>query len=121
MRLSKNHLKTLREAPSDAVLESHKLLVRANMIKQESAGIYMYPKLGWRTVRKVAQIVREEMDYIDCQEIYMPHVNPAELWQETGRWYAYGPDLWRIQDRKGNDIILNQTSEENFPDAARKE
>ena len=121
MRLSKNHLKTLREAPSDAVLESHKLLVRANMIKQEAAVVYMYPKLGWRTVRKVAQIVREEMDYIDCQEIYMPHVNPAELWQETGRWYAYGPELWRIKDRNGNDFILNPTCEEIFTDFVRKE
>ena len=121
MRLSKNHLKTLREAPSDAVLESHKLLVRANMIKQESAGIYMFPKLGWRTVRKVEQIVREEMDYVDCQEIYMPHVNPAELWKETGRWYAYGPELWRIQDRNGNDFILNPTCEEMFTDFVRKE
>ena len=115
------HLKTLREAPSDAVLESHKLLVRANMIKQEAAGLYMYPKLGWRTVRKVEQIVREEMDYVDCQEIYMPHVNPAELWQETGRWYAYGPELWRIQDRNGNDFILNPTCEEMFTDFVRKE
>lgn len=121
MRLSRNHLKTLREAPSDAVLESHKLLVRANMIKQEAAGIYMFPKLGWRTVRKVEQIVREEMDYIDCQEIYMPHVNPAELWKETGRWYAYGPELWRIQDRNGNDFILNPTCEEIFTDFVRKE
>ena len=121
MRLSKNHLKTLREAPSDAVLESHKLLVRANMIKQEAAGIYMFPKLGWRTVRKVEQIVREEMDYVDCQEVYMPHVNPAELWKETGRWYAYGPELWRIQDRNGNDFILNPTCEEIFTDFVRKE
>ena len=121
MRLSKNHLKTLREAPSDAVLESHKLLVRANMIQQEAAGLYMFPKLGWRTVRKVEQIVREEMDYIDCQEIYMPHVNPAELWKETGRWYAYGPELWRISDRNGNDFILNPTCEEIFTDFVRKE
>ena len=121
MRLSKNHLKTLREAPSDAVLESHKLLVRANMIKQEAAGIYMFPKLGYRTVRKIEQIVREEMDYIDCQEVYMPHVNPAELWKETGRWYAYGPELWRIQDRNGNDFILNPTCEEMFTDFVRKE
>ncbi len=121
MRLSKTHLKTLREAPSDAVLESHKLLVRANMIKQESAGVYMYPKLGWRTIRKVEQIVREEMDYVDCQEIYMPHINPAELWQETGRWYAYGPELWRIQDRNGNDFVLNPTCEEIFTDFVRKE
>jgi prolyl-tRNA synthetase len=121
MRLSKNHLKTLREAPSDAVLESHKLLVRANMIRQEAAGLYMYPKLGYRSIRKVEQIVREEMDYIDCQEVYMPHVNPAELWQETGRWYAYGPELWRIKDRNGNDFILNPTCEEMFTDFVRKE
>lgn len=121
MRLSKTHLKTLREAPSDAVLESHKLLVRANMIRQEAAGLYMYPKLGYRVLRKVAHIVREEMDYIDCQEVYMPHVNPAELWQETGRWYAYGPELWRIKDRNGNDFILNPTCEEMFTDFVRKE
>ncbi|MBR2673945.1 MAG: proline--tRNA ligase [Mogibacterium sp.] len=121
MRLSKTHLKTLREAPSDAVLESHKLLVRANMIKQESAGVYMFPKLGYRTIRKVEQIVREEMDYVDCQEIYMPHINPAELWQETGRWYAYGPELWRIQDRNGNEFVLNPTCEEIFTDFVRKE
>ena len=121
MRLSKSHLKTLREAPADATLESHKLLVRANMIKQEAAGLYMFPKLGWRTVRKIEQIVREEMDYVDCQEIHMPHVNPAELWQETGRWYAYGPELWRIKDRNGNDFILNPTCEEMFTDFVRKE
>ncbi len=121
MRLSKNHLKTLREAPSDAVLESHKLLVRANMIKQEAAGVYMFPKLGYRVVRKIEEIIRQEMDYIDCQEIKMPHVNPAELWQETGRWYAYGPELWRIKDRNGNDFILNPTCEEMFTDFVRKE
>ena len=121
MRLSKNHLKTLREAPSDAVLESHKLLVRANMIKQEAAGVYMFPKLGYRVVRKIEEIIRQEMDYIDCQEIKMPHVNPAELWQETGRWYAYGPELWRIKDRNGNDFVLNPTCEEMFTDFVRKE
>ena len=81
----------------------------------------MYPKLGYRVLNKVAQIVREEMDYIDCQEIYMPHVNPGELWQETGRWYAYGPELWRIQDRNGNDFVLNPTCEEMFTDFVRKE
>lgn len=121
MRLSKMHLKTLREAPADAVLESHKLLVRANMIKQEAAGVYMFPKLGWRTIRKIEDIVRQEMDYVDCQEIHMPHINPGELWQETGRWYAYGPELWRIQDRNGTDFVLNPTCEEMFTDFVRKE
>lgn len=121
MRLSKSHLKTLREAPSDAALDSHKLLVRANMIKQVSAGVYMFPKLGWRTVRKIEEIIRQEMDYVDCQEIKMPHVNPAELWQETGRWYAYGPELWRIKDRNGTEFVLNPTCEEMFTDFVRKE
>ena len=115
------HLKTYREAPSDAVLDSHKLLIRANMIRKEAAGLYMFPKLGYRVVRKISEIVRQEMDYIDCQEIYMPHVNPAELWQETGRWYAYGPELWRIKDRNGADFILNPTCEEMFTDYVRNE
>ncbi len=91
------------------------------MIRQEAAGVYMYTKLGYRAVRKVEQIVREEMDYIDCQEVYMPHINPGELWRETGRWYAYGPELWRIHDRNGNDFVLNPTCEEMFTDFVRKE
>jgi len=121
MRLSRNHIKTYREAPNDAVLDSHKLLIRANMIRKEAAGIYMFPKLGYRTVRKISEIIRQEMDYIDCQESYMPHVNPAELWQETGRWYAYGPELWRIKDRNGADFILNPTCEEMYTDYVRSE
>lgn len=121
MKLSRMHLKTLREAPSEAVLESHKLLVKANLIHKEASGIYAFMPLGYRTVRKIEQIVREEMDRSGSQEFHFPHVNPAELWQETGRWYAYGPELWRIKDRNGRDFILNPTCEEMFTDMARNE
>ncbi|MBQ0004452.1 MAG: proline--tRNA ligase [Clostridiales bacterium] len=121
MRLSKMHLKTLREAPKEAVLEGHQLLIRANLIKQYAAGVYMFMPMGWRVTRKVEQIVREEMDRIGCQEIHMPHINPGELWKESGRWYAYGPELWRIQDRNERDFVLNPTCEEMFTDLARQE
>lgn len=121
MRLSRMHLKTLREAPKEAVLEGHKLLIRANMLKQYAAGVYGFMPLGWRVTRKVSQIVREEMDRIGCQEIHMPHINPGELWKESGRWYAYGPELWRIQDRNDRDFVLNPTCEEMFTDLARQE
>ncbi len=121
MKLSKMHLKTLREAPKEAELVGHQLLIRANMIKKYAAGLYGFMPLGWRVTRKVEQIVREEMDRIGCQEIYMPHVNPGELWKESGRWYAYGPELWRIKDRNDRDFVLNPTCEEMFTDLARQE
>ena len=107
MKLSSMHLKTLREAPKEAELISHKLMIRANMIRKEAAGIYTFMPLGWRSIRKIENIVREEQDRIGCQEIHMPAVNPAEYWKESGRWYAYGPELWRIQDRNGRDHIKN--------------
>ena len=115
------HLKTLREAPKEAVLEGHQLLIRANLRKQYAAGVYGFMPMGQRVVRKVSQIVREEMDRIGGQEIYMPHINPGELWKESGRWYAYGPELWRIQDRNDRDFVLNPTCEEMFTDLARQE
>lgn len=115
------HLKTLREAPKEAVLEGHQLLIRANLLKQYAAGVYGFMPMGWRVTRKFEQIVREEMDRIGCQEIHMPHINPGELWKESGRWYAYGPELWRIQDRNDRDFVLNPTCEEMFTDLARQE
>lgn len=121
MRLSKMHLKTLREAPKEAVLEGHQLLIRANLLKQYAAGVYGFMPMGWKVTRKVEQIVREEMDRIGCQEIHMPHINPGELWKESGRWYAYGPELWRIKDRNDRDFVLNPTCEEMFTDLARQE
>ncbi|NLA70609.1 MAG: proline--tRNA ligase [Clostridiales bacterium] len=121
MKLSKMHLKTLREAPKEAELEGHQLLIRSNMIRKLAAGIYGFMPLGWRTIRKIEQIVREEMDRIGCQEIHMPAINPAELWKESGRWYAYGPELWRIKDRNDRDFILNPTCEEVFTDIVKSE
>ena len=121
MKLSKMHLKTLREAPNDAAIVSHQLMVRANLVRNFAAGIYGYMPFGYRIVRKISQIVREEMDRIGAQEIYMPAVNPAELWKESGRWYAYGPDLWRIKDRNGRDFCLGPTHEEIFTDIVRNE
>lgn len=121
MKLSKMHLKTLREAPKEAELISHKLLVRANMIRREAAGIYTFMPLGWRSIRKIAQIVREEQDRIGAQELHMPAPNPAELWQESGRWYAYGPELWRIKDRNGRDFCLAPTCEEMITNLVKNE
>ncbi|MBQ6622749.1 MAG: proline--tRNA ligase [Mogibacterium sp.] len=121
MKLSKMHLKTLREAPNDAAIVSHQLMVRANLVRNFAAGIYGYMPFGYRIVRKISQIVREEMDRIGAQEIYMPAVNPAELWKESGRWYAYGPELWRIKDRNGRDFCLGPTHEEIFTDIVRNE
>lgn len=121
MRLSDKHLKTLREAPKEAEIVSHQLMVRANMIKKMASGIYSYLPMGWRTVRKIEQIVREEMDRIGGEEFHMPHVNPAELWKESGRWYAYGPELWRIKDRNGREFCLAPTCEEAFTDFVKNE
>lgn len=115
------HLKTLREAPKEAELESHKLLIRANMIKKEAAGIYTFMPFGYRVVRKISQIVREEQDRIGCQELLMPAPNPAELWKESGRWYAYGPELWRIKDRNGRDFCLAPTCEEMCTNIVKNE
>ena len=121
MKLSKKHLKTLKEAPNEAQLVSHQLMIRANLIKKEAAGIYTYMPMGYRTVRKISQIVREEMDKIGTLELYMPHANPAELWKESGRWYAYGPELWRIKDRNGRDFCLAPTCEEMITDLVKNE
>lgn len=121
MKLSDKHLRTLKEAPNEAEIVSHKLMVRANMIRKLASGIYGYMPLGWRTVRKISQIVREEMDRIGAQEIHMPAPNPAELWKESGRWYEYGPELWRIKDRNGRDFCLAPTCEEVFTDIVRNE
>lgn len=121
MKLSKRHLKTLREAPKEAELVSHQLLIRANLVRKVAAGIYEFMPLGYRSLRKVENIVREELDRIGDQEILMPGPNPAELWKESGRWYAYGPELWRIKDRNGRDFCLGPTHEETVTDIARNE
>ena len=121
MRLSKMHINTLREAPTEAEIPSHILLLRTGMVRKLASGIYGFMPLGWRSLRKIENIVREEMDKTGAQEILMSAVQPAELWEESGRWYAYGPELWRIKDRNGRDFCLGPTHEEIFTDIVRSE
>ena len=112
MKLSKMHIKTLREVPAEAEIPSHILLLRAGMIRKLASGIYGFMPFGWRSVRKIEEIVRQEMDRAGSQEIHMSAIQPAELWQESGRWFAYGPELWRVKDRNGRDFCLGPTHEE---------
>ena len=121
MRASQFHLFTLKEAPSDAEVVSQKLMLRAGMIRKAAAGIYSYTPLGLRSIRKVETIVREEMDRAGAMELIMPLVQPAELWQETGRWDKMGPEMLRIKDRHDRDFALQPTSEEVVTDLARHE
>jgi prolyl-tRNA synthetase len=121
MRASRFFISTLKEAPSDAEIVSHKLMMRAGMIKRLGSGIYTYMPLGLRVIRKVEAIVREEMNKAGAIELLMPLVQPAELWQETGRWDKMGPELLRLKDRHGRDFALQPTSEEVVTDVVRGE
>ena len=121
MRISQTHFQTLKEDPSDAEVVSHKLMLRASMIRRLGAGIYNYMPLGLRVIRKVERIIREEMDRAGAIELLMPLVQPAELWQETGRWETMGPELLRVKDRHGRDFAIQPTSEEVITDIARQE
>lgn len=121
MRMSHLFGRTLREAPGDVELLSHQLMVRAGMIRPLGSGIFSLLPLGWRTVRKVEQIIREEMDAIGGQELLMPVVHPADIWKETGRWYQVGPELARFKDRADRDMVLAMTHEEIVTDLARTE
>ena len=121
MRWSQSFIPTLREDPADAEVVSHKLLLRAGIIRQLSAGIYSYLPLGQRVVLKVMEILREEMNRIGGQEFYLPALHPAELWQESGRWSAIGDDMFRLKDRKSTDMCLGMTHEEVFTSIARNE
>lgn len=121
MKASQSFLATLKEAPSDAEVVSHKLMVRAGLIRKLSAGIYNYLPLGLKVIRKVENIIREEMNRAGAIEILMPMIQPAELWQETGRWDKMGPELLRIKDRHDRDFLIQPTSEEVVTDLARNE
>src|SRR5712691_3331858 len=121
MRWSQYFVPTLREDPADAEVVSHRLLLRAGVVRQLSAGIYSYLPLGQRIALKVMQILREEMNRIGGQEFYLPALHPAELWQESGRWSAIGDDMFRLKDRKGADMCLGMTHEEVFTSIARNE
>ncbi|KDP83419.1 proline--tRNA ligase [Cupriavidus sp. SK-3] len=121
MKASQFFISTLKEAPSDAEIVSHKLMMRAGMIKKLGAGIYNYMPVGLRVIRKVEAIVREEMNRAGAVELSMPVIQPAELWQETGRWDKMGPELLRLKDRNERDFAVQPTSEEVVTDIARSE
>ncbi len=121
MRWSRCYIPTLKEAPSDAEVVSHKLLVRAGMIRKLTSGIYTFMPMGLRALNKVAAIVREEMNRAGAQEVLMPMVQPADLWQETGRWEFYGKELLRFRDRNDRDYCLGPTHEEVITDLVRGE
>ncbi len=121
MKASQFFISTLKEAPADAEVVSHQLMLRAGLIKRLSAGIYNYMPMGLRVIRKVEAIIREEMNRAGAVELLMPVVQPAELWQESGRFQAYGPELMRVKDRHERDFVIQPTSEEAITDIARQE
>src|ERR1044071_5920047 len=121
MRLSKFPISTTKETPSDAEVISHKLMLRAGMIRKLSAGIYTWMPLGLRVAKKVENIVREEMNRAGALELLMPAVIPAELWQESGRWDKYGYELLRFKDRHKADFVFGPTHEEVITDLVRRE
>ena len=121
MKLSEAFFRTLREVPNEAEIPSHILLLRAGMIKKTAAGIYSYMPMGYRTIRKIEAIVREEMDAKGAQEISTSILQPGELWEESGRWDAYGPEMWRLNDRNGRGFCLGPTAEEVFTDIVRND
>lgn len=121
MKLSQMYFHTLREVPNEAEIPSHILLLRAGMIKKTVAGVYSYMPMGWRSIRKIEQIVREEMDAQGAEEMYSQILQPGELWQESGRWGAYGPEMFRLKDRNGRDFCLGPTAEEVFTDVVKND
>jgi prolyl-tRNA synthetase len=121
MRWSRYPINTVKETPSEAEVVSHQLMLRAGLIRRLAAGIYTWTPFGLRTLRKVENIIREEMDRAGALEVLMPAVQPAELWQESGRWEQYGPELLRLKDRHQRDFVIGPTHEEVITDLARRE
>src|SRR6202035_3107877 len=121
MRWSRYYLYTTREVPNDAEVVSHQLMVRAGMIKKVAAGIYSYLPFGWRSLAKLMAIVRRELDAIGAAELTLPAIQPAELWQESGRWQRYGKELLRIKDRHERDFVFGPTHEEVITDIVRRD
>lgn len=121
MKASKMLMPTLREVPAEAELASHKLMLRAGMMRKCASGVYTYLPLAWRSIKKIEAIIREEMDAKGGQELLMPAVQPAEIWQESGRWAVYGAEMWRIKDRNGREFCLGPTHEEMISTIFRNE
>ena len=120
-KMSRLYAPTLKEDPVEAELASHRLLLRAGMIRKTAAGLYSYLPLAWRSIRKIEAVIRDEMEAIGAQEMMVPILTPAELWHESGRWDAYGPELMRIADRHGREFALGPTHEETFTDLVKNE
>ena len=121
MRMSSLYAPTLKETPAEAELASHRLLLRAGMIRKTAAGLYSYLPLAWRSISKIEAIIRDEMEAIGAQEIQVPMVVPGEIWQQSGRWDVYGPELLRLKDRHGRDFVVGPTHEETFVDLVKNE
>ena len=121
MKMTSLYAPTLKEDPAEAELASHRLLLRAGMIRKTAAGLYSYLPLAWRSLQKIEAVIREEMEAIGAQEILVPMVVPGEIWQESGRWDVYGPELLRLNDRHGRDFVVGPTHEETFVDLVRNE
>ena len=120
-KMSRTYAPTLKEDPAEAELASHRLLLRAGMIRKTAAGLYSYLPLAWRSLLKIEAVIREEMEAIGAQEMLVPMVTPGELWHESGRWEKYGPELMRMEDRHGREFCLGPTHEETFTDLVRNE
>ena len=121
MRVSHFPIFTLKDTPADAEVISHKLMIRSGMIRKISSGQYSWLPLGLRVIKKIEDIIRKELEKIGCSEILMPSVQPSELWQESGRWEQYGPELIRFTDRHQRDFCLGPTFEEVITDLIRKD
>ncbi|MEM8552833.1 MAG: proline--tRNA ligase, partial [Pseudomonadota bacterium] len=119
MRLSSYFLPLLRDNPKEAEIVSHRLMLRAGMIKQQAAGIYSWLPLGFRVLKNIEQIVREEQNRAGAQEVLMPTIQPADLWRESGRYEAYGAEMLRIRDRHERDMLFGPTNEEMITDIFR--
>ncbi|MBC7345530.1 MAG: proline--tRNA ligase, partial [Clostridia bacterium] len=121
MRVSQVFVPTLRESPAEAEIVSHKLMLRAGMIRKAASGVYTYLPLGYRVIKKIEHIIREEMDRAGGQELLLPIIQPAELWQETGRWDVYGEEMFRLRDRHQRQFCLGPTHEEIITALVRAE
>jgi prolyl-tRNA synthetase len=120
MRLSRGFIPTLKETPAEAQIASHRLMLRAGLVRQTSAGIYAWLPLGYRVLKNIERIVREEQDRSGAQEILMPTIQPAELWRESGRYDDYGEEMLRITDRHQRDMLFGPTNEEMVTDLFRR-
>ncbi|MFC1490181.1 proline--tRNA ligase [Candidatus Latescibacterota bacterium] len=118
MRLSTYSIQTRKEVPNDAEMASHQVMLRAGLIRQQVAGVYSFLPLGWKVIKNIMEIVREEMDAIGCYEFYLPALSPRELWEKSGRWDTFGHDMFRLKDRKGRELCLAPTHEEVFAEIA---